>query len=196
MDHVILNHGQVTWMTPELAPPLLTTTPGCPTRRVFSGTGLEPMTKPATIRYLHHSATVAALRIRREAITKDDPARSELPTYFAHSAQEHPSATMRQSAEFGRVFGFSPIAVVHFNGIEVNYGYRQYHYKWFIVGDKISVSILHKLKHISQHHDIHFQWIPSLAELYGNEMADKLAKEGCNLPNSPHPPLPRKNLVE
>ncbi|GFU13461.1 uncharacterized protein TNCV_937701 [Trichonephila clavipes] len=26
-DHVILNHDQVTWMTPELAPPLLTTTP-------------------------------------------------------------------------------------------------------------------------------------------------------------------------
>ncbi|GFV89513.1 uncharacterized protein TNCV_4153281 [Trichonephila clavipes] len=26
-DHVILNHGQVTWTTPELAPPLLTTTP-------------------------------------------------------------------------------------------------------------------------------------------------------------------------
>ncbi|GFU65621.1 uncharacterized protein TNCV_635441 [Trichonephila clavipes] len=49
-DHVILNHGQVTWTTPELAPPLLTTTPHqredvaaldrfnvhrCPTRRVF-----------------------------------------------------------------------------------------------------------------------------------------------------------------
>ncbi|GFU84414.1 uncharacterized protein TNCV_994441 [Trichonephila clavipes] len=48
-----LNHGQVTWKTPELAPPLLTTTPHqredvsaldrfnvhrCPTRRVFSGT--------------------------------------------------------------------------------------------------------------------------------------------------------------
>ncbi|GFX88447.1 transposable element Tcb1 transposase [Trichonephila clavipes] len=63
MDHVILNHGQVTWMTPELAPPLLTTKPHqredvsaldrfnvhrCPTRRVFSGTGLEPMTKKAT----------------------------------------------------------------------------------------------------------------------------------------------------
>ncbi|GFS76425.1 uncharacterized protein TNCV_1620591 [Trichonephila clavipes] len=57
-DHVILNHGQVTWTTPELAPPLLTTTPHqredvsaldrfsvhrCPTRRVFSGTGLELM---------------------------------------------------------------------------------------------------------------------------------------------------------
>ncbi|GFU59842.1 hypothetical protein TNCV_4726091 [Trichonephila clavipes] len=26
-DHVILNHGQVTWTTHELAPPLLTTTP-------------------------------------------------------------------------------------------------------------------------------------------------------------------------
>ncbi|GFV62990.1 uncharacterized protein TNCV_3177831 [Trichonephila clavipes] len=59
MDHVILNHGQVTWTTPELAPPLLTTTPHqredisalgrfnvhrCPTRRVFSGTGLELVT--------------------------------------------------------------------------------------------------------------------------------------------------------
>ncbi|GFV71103.1 uncharacterized protein TNCV_698941 [Trichonephila clavipes] len=59
MDHVILNHGQVTWTTLEQAPPLLTTsTHGregvsavhgfnvhrCPTRRVFSGTGLELMT--------------------------------------------------------------------------------------------------------------------------------------------------------
>ncbi|GFU17133.1 uncharacterized protein TNCV_1853871 [Trichonephila clavipes] len=71
-DHVILNHGQVMWTTPELAPPLLTTTPHqredvsaldrfnvhrCPTRRVFSGTGLEPVTKQATVRYLYHSAT-------------------------------------------------------------------------------------------------------------------------------------------
>ncbi|GFX70329.1 uncharacterized protein TNCV_2955491 [Trichonephila clavipes] len=73
-DHVILNHGQVTWTTPELAPPLLTTTPHqredvsaldrfnvhrCPTRRVFSGTGLDPVTKQATVRYLYHSATAA-----------------------------------------------------------------------------------------------------------------------------------------
>ncbi|GFV72163.1 uncharacterized protein TNCV_2460951 [Trichonephila clavipes] len=73
-DHVILNHGQVTWTTPELAPPLLSTTPHqredvsaldrfnvhrCPTRRVFSGTGLEPVTKQATVRYLYHSATAA-----------------------------------------------------------------------------------------------------------------------------------------
>ncbi|GFW19438.1 sodium- and chloride-dependent glycine transporter 1 [Trichonephila clavipes] len=75
-DHVILNHGQVTWTTPELAPPLRTTTPHqredvsalvrfnvhrCPTRRVFSGTGLEPVTKQATIRYLYHSATAVLL---------------------------------------------------------------------------------------------------------------------------------------
>ncbi|GFY02495.1 uncharacterized protein TNCV_3503761 [Trichonephila clavipes] len=73
-DHVILNHGQVTWTTPELAPPLLTTTPyqredvsaldrfnvhRCPTRRVFSGTGLELVTRQATIRYLCHSASAA-----------------------------------------------------------------------------------------------------------------------------------------
>ncbi|GFU14272.1 uncharacterized protein TNCV_3579391 [Trichonephila clavipes] len=59
-DHVILNHGQVTWTTPELAPPLLTITPHqredvsaldrfnvhrCPTRWVFSGTGLELVTR-------------------------------------------------------------------------------------------------------------------------------------------------------
>ncbi|GFV86287.1 uncharacterized protein TNCV_2093281 [Trichonephila clavipes] len=73
MDHVILNHGQVTWTTPELAPPLLTTTPHqrdvsaqdgfnvhhCLTRWAFSGTGLEPMTKQATFRYLDHWATAA-----------------------------------------------------------------------------------------------------------------------------------------
>ncbi|GFY31581.1 uncharacterized protein TNCV_4694251 [Trichonephila clavipes] len=76
-DHVILNHGQVTWTTPELAPPLLTTTPHqqedvlnldrfnvhrYPTRRVFSGTGRELVTKPSTIRYLDHSATAATVK--------------------------------------------------------------------------------------------------------------------------------------
>ncbi|GFS67093.1 uncharacterized protein TNCV_3415961, partial [Trichonephila clavipes] len=64
-DHVILNHDQVTWTTPELAPPLQTTTPHhrasaaratftvaldrlnvyhCPTRRVFYGTWIELVT--------------------------------------------------------------------------------------------------------------------------------------------------------
>ncbi|GFV49704.1 uncharacterized protein TNCV_4042781 [Trichonephila clavipes] len=75
MNHVISNHGQVTWTTPELAPSLLTTTPNqledvsaldrfsvhrCPIGWVFNGTGLEPVTKPAMIRYLYHSATAAA----------------------------------------------------------------------------------------------------------------------------------------
>ncbi|GFW72452.1 uncharacterized protein TNCV_3796801 [Trichonephila clavipes] len=60
-DHVIFNHGQVKWTTPELEPPLLTTTPRedvsaldrfnvhcSPTRRIFSGTGLELVTRPTT----------------------------------------------------------------------------------------------------------------------------------------------------
>ncbi|GFW99786.1 uncharacterized protein TNCV_3420151 [Trichonephila clavipes] len=74
-DHVILNHGQVTWTTPELAPPLLTTTPTgghfsfnvhrCPTWRVFSGTGLELVTRQATIRYLYHSATAGSIYVPR-----------------------------------------------------------------------------------------------------------------------------------
>ncbi|GFU23782.1 uncharacterized protein TNCV_1205161 [Trichonephila clavipes] len=74
-DHVILNHGQVTWTTPELAPPLLTTTPHqredvsaldrfnrhrCPTRRGFSGTGFELVTRQAMVRYPYHSADTAA----------------------------------------------------------------------------------------------------------------------------------------
>ncbi|GFW19257.1 uncharacterized protein TNCV_255841 [Trichonephila clavipes] len=57
-------------------PPLLTTKPHqredvsaldrfkvhrCPTRRVFSGTGLELVTKQATFRYLYHSATMAEI---------------------------------------------------------------------------------------------------------------------------------------
>ncbi|GFW75236.1 uncharacterized protein TNCV_4188911 [Trichonephila clavipes] len=74
MDHVILNNGQVTWSTPELAPPSpnyhsrttkdvsaldIFNVHRYPTRWVFSGTGLELMTKPATIQYLDHSATAA-----------------------------------------------------------------------------------------------------------------------------------------
>ncbi|GFW66086.1 uncharacterized protein TNCV_589121 [Trichonephila clavipes] len=80
-DHVILNHVQVTWTTPELPLPLLTTTPHqredvsaldrfnvhrCPTRRVFSGTGLELVTRQATIRYLYHSATVVTNFVKEE----------------------------------------------------------------------------------------------------------------------------------
>ncbi|GFX76722.1 piggyBac transposable element-derived protein 4 [Trichonephila clavipes] len=40
----------------------------CPTRRVFSGTGLEPVTKQATVRYLYHSATAASDYVRQVAL--------------------------------------------------------------------------------------------------------------------------------
>ncbi|GFT17175.1 hypothetical protein TNCV_4738911 [Trichonephila clavipes] len=33
---------------------------------------------------------------------------------------------------------------------------------------------------ISESHDVHFQWIPSHVNIFGNERADLLAKEGCN----------------
>ncbi|GFX28491.1 uncharacterized protein TNCV_1153001 [Trichonephila clavipes] len=65
------------------APPLLTTTPHqredvsaldrfnvhrCPTRRVFSGTGLEPVTRQAMVRYLYHSATAATRNRRHQSL--------------------------------------------------------------------------------------------------------------------------------
>ncbi|GFV64762.1 uncharacterized protein TNCV_3275331 [Trichonephila clavipes] len=69
-----LDHGQVMWTTPELTLPSSNyytastedvsvldrfSVHRCPTRRVFSGTWLDLVTKPATIRYLYHLATVA-----------------------------------------------------------------------------------------------------------------------------------------
>ncbi|GFW17585.1 hypothetical protein TNCV_2651431 [Trichonephila clavipes] len=65
---------------PKPEPLLTTTTPTggrftksvhrCPTRRVFSGTGLELVTKPATIRCLYHSATAATVRYERKKGTQ------------------------------------------------------------------------------------------------------------------------------
>ncbi|GFU92345.1 uncharacterized protein TNCV_443991 [Trichonephila clavipes] len=78
-DHVILNHDQVMWTTPELELPLLTTTPyqredvsaldrfnvhRYPTRRVFSDTGLEFVTRQTTVLYLYHSSTAAKFVIK------------------------------------------------------------------------------------------------------------------------------------
>ncbi|GFU72860.1 uncharacterized protein TNCV_4885321 [Trichonephila clavipes] len=77
--HEILNRGQVTWTTPELAP--FSKQPHqredvsaldrfsvhrCPTRRVFNGTGLELVTKTATIRCLYHSANAATYRSSKD----------------------------------------------------------------------------------------------------------------------------------
>ncbi|GFW12604.1 hypothetical protein TNCV_818561 [Trichonephila clavipes] len=69
----MLNHGKVTWTTPELAPPSpnyltngktleLSTDLECISvlhGGSFSGTGLELLTRQATICYLYHSATAA-----------------------------------------------------------------------------------------------------------------------------------------
>ncbi|GFX01538.1 retrovirus-related Pol polyprotein from transposon 17.6 [Trichonephila clavipes] len=83
-DHVILNHGQMTWTTPELVPPSPNYHPTpredvsaldrfnvhrCPTWRVFSGTGLELVTWQPTIRYLYHSATAADREKRDSNVT-------------------------------------------------------------------------------------------------------------------------------
>ncbi|GFY12330.1 transposable element Tcb2 transposase [Trichonephila clavipes] len=63
----LLNYGQVTWTTPELALHQREDVRALdrfnvhrfPTRRAFRGTRLEFATKSATIRYLEHSATTA-----------------------------------------------------------------------------------------------------------------------------------------
>ncbi|GFV39649.1 uncharacterized protein TNCV_4183541 [Trichonephila clavipes] len=118
-DHVILNHGQVTWTTPELAPPLLTTTPHqrgdvsaldifnvhrCPTRRVFSGTGIELLTRQATARYLYHSATAATPHI---------PDQSSSPIVMKHIAERKTllsSVPHHRLSNIGRRAYFSPYA--------------------------------------------------------------------------------------
>ncbi|GFW33526.1 hypothetical protein TNCV_2210611 [Trichonephila clavipes] len=51
----------------------------------------------------------------------------------------------------------------------------QHLHNWTQVGDKTSISILHNLK-ISKHHDVHFQWIPSHVDIFGNEQADIASK--------------------
>ncbi|GFV30661.1 RNase H domain-containing protein [Trichonephila clavipes] len=56
----------------------------------------------------------------------------------------------------------------------------QHLYNWITVGDKAGISILQKLRQISKSHDVHLQWIPSHVNIFGNEQADLLPKEGCN----------------
>ncbi|GFW28813.1 uncharacterized protein TNCV_201361 [Trichonephila clavipes] len=88
-------------MTPELAPPLLTTTTHqredvsaldrfnehrCPTRWVFSGTGFELATRQATIRYPYHSATAATkmppyAKLVRTATAGSDVVQSGRPIF-------------------------------------------------------------------------------------------------------------------
>ncbi|GFV65223.1 putative RNA-directed DNA polymerase from transposon BS [Trichonephila clavipes] len=65
----------------------------------------------------------------------------------------------------------------------------QHLHNWTQVGDKTSISILHNLKLISKHHDVHFQWISSHVDIFGNEQADLLAREGCSLLTTSSPAI-------
>ncbi|GFW69756.1 putative RNA-directed DNA polymerase from transposon BS [Trichonephila clavipes] len=67
--------------------------------------------------------------------------------------------------------------------------FLQHLHNWTQVGDKTSISILHNLKLISKHHDVHFQWIPSHVDIFGNEQADRLAREGCSLLTTSSPAI-------
>lgn len=51
---------------------------------------------------------------------------------------------------------------------------------WNKAGDKTSVSILNKIKQLSNRRKIFIQWIPSHIGLFGNENADLLAKQGAS----------------
>ncbi|GFX94229.1 RNase H domain-containing protein [Trichonephila clavipes] len=62
-------------------------------------------------------------------------------------------------------------------------------HNWTQVGDKTSISILHNLKLISKHHVVHFQWILSHVDIFGNEQADRLAREGCSLLTTSSPAI-------
>ncbi|GFU83757.1 transposable element Tcb2 transposase [Trichonephila clavipes] len=70
----------------------------------------------------------------------------------------------------------------------------QHLHNWTQVGDKTSISILHNLKLISKHHDVHFQWIPSHVDIFGNEQADRLAREGCSLLTTSSPAITYSEL--
>ncbi|GBN40014.1 hypothetical protein AVEN_262055-1 [Araneus ventricosus] len=48
---------------------------------------------------------------------------------------------------------------------------------WNNVGDRTGISILKLLRHIGVDHEVHLQRIPSHVDIYGNEVADNLAKQ-------------------
>ncbi|GFT44067.1 RNase H domain-containing protein [Trichonephila clavipes] len=59
----------------------------------------------------------------------------------------------------------------------------QYLSNWRNIGDRIRLNIIDNVKTYSTHNDIHLLWIPSHVELYFNDLADELAKEGSNDPD-------------
>ncbi|GBN31087.1 hypothetical protein AVEN_192502-1 [Araneus ventricosus] len=60
---------------------------------------------------------------------------------------------------------------------------------WNNVGDRTGISILKLLRHIGVDHEVHLQWIPSHVDIYGNEVADNLTKQGTAEPLCSTPSL-------
>ncbi|GBN26009.1 hypothetical protein AVEN_141622-1 [Araneus ventricosus] len=60
---------------------------------------------------------------------------------------------------------------------------------WNNVGDRTGISILKLLRHIGVDHEVHLQWIPSHAYIYGNEVTDDLVKQGTAEPLCSAPSL-------
>ncbi|GFU18079.1 RNase H domain-containing protein [Trichonephila clavipes] len=58
----------------------------------------------------------------------------------------------------------------------------QYLRNWRNIGDRIGPNIIDNAKTYSTHNDIHLQWILSHVNLYFNDLANELAKEGSNDP--------------
>ncbi|GBM81857.1 hypothetical protein AVEN_219816-1 [Araneus ventricosus] len=60
---------------------------------------------------------------------------------------------------------------------------------WNNVGARTGISILKLLRHMGVDHEVHLQWIPSYVDIYGNEVADNLAKQGTAEPLCSTPSL-------
>lgn len=50
---------------------------------------------------------------------------------------------------------------------------------WLSIGDRMNIFVLHNVKLVSQSHNVHLQRMFFHVNLYASEMADKLAKKGC-----------------
>ncbi|GFW20065.1 hypothetical protein TNCV_867711 [Trichonephila clavipes] len=101
----------------------------CPTRRVFSGTGLELVTRPATIRYLDHSATAALCQLARlyyyvmTFVRVSKPRPSTLTDHSTHLQEIRPARFLRLSL----ALAISTMEVtVRFSAVSPQFGGREY----------------------------------------------------------------------